>query len=234
MRPDPWAEKPARRIQKRGKIQKAHRLSGRKVRGVVVVETGLEVIAGLGAELDPRVASWRPQPFTFDLVSGETAATKDALIDRFRGSCEKPRPYTPDHLFRMRDAGDVIVECKHTHWIRKNPEVIDRILTRLPRLGFRIVLLTEAHLRGAYGHNVRALAPLVRRPIPRLPEILAFCQQPRQFEEVKAHLSLSNNEILAAIAQGHLSCNLRLNRITPRTLVQAAQDASYLWVPDLS
>ena len=106
MRPDPWAEKPARRIQKRGKIQKAHRLSGRKVRGVVVVETGLEVIAGLGAELDPRVASWRPQPFTFDLVSGETAATKDALIDRFRGSCEKPRPYTPDHLFRMRDAGD--------------------------------------------------------------------------------------------------------------------------------
>jgi hypothetical protein len=41
MKPDPRAEKPARRIQKRGKIQKAHRLSGQKVRGVVVVETAL-------------------------------------------------------------------------------------------------------------------------------------------------------------------------------------------------
>lgn len=233
MKPDPRAEKPARRIQKRGKIQKAHRLSGRKVRGVVVVETGLEAIAGLGAELDPRIARWRPQPFTIDLVSGETAATKDALISRLRGSRETPRPYTPDHLFGMAADGDVIVECKHTHWIGRNPEVVDRILTRLPLLGFRIVLLTEADLRGAYEHNVRALAPLVGRPIPRLPEIVGFCQQPRSFEEARSHLSLTNNDLLAAIAQGHLSCNLRLNRITPQTLVQVARDTAYLWVPSL-
>ena len=125
MKPDPRAEKPARRIQKRGKIQKAHRLSGRKVRGVVVVETALEATAALGAELDPRVIRWRPQPFTVDLFSGETAATKDALLARFRDSREKPRPYTPDHLFCMRDVGDIIVECKHTHWIRKNSDVIE-------------------------------------------------------------------------------------------------------------
>ncbi|MER2507928.1 MAG: hypothetical protein ABTQ27_04120 [Amaricoccus sp.] len=233
MKPDPRAEKPARRIQKRGKIQKAHRLSGRKVRGVVVVETALEVTAALGAELDPRVFSWRPQPFTIDLVSGETAATKDALLTRFRDSRERPRPYTPDHVFSVRDVGDIIVECKHTHWIRKNPDVIERILSRLPALGFRIILLTEGDLRGAYEHNVRALAPLVRHPLPGLPEIVASCERPRPFEEVRAGLSLTNNDLLGAIAQGHLSCNLRLNRITPRTLVQAARDTAYLRVPNL-
>lgn len=233
MKPDPRAEKPARRIQKRGKIQKAHRLSGRKVRGVVVVETALEATAALGAELDPRVIRWRPQPFTVDLFSGETAATKDALLARFRDSREKPRPYTPDHLFCMRDVGDIIVECKHTHWIRKNSDVIERILSRLPELGFRVILLTENDLRGAYEHNVRALAPLVRHPLPALSDIVASCQLPRPFEDVRAGLSLKNNDLLGAIAQGHLSCNLRLNRITPRTLVQAARDAAYLWVPNL-
>jgi hypothetical protein len=166
-------------------------------------------------------------------VSGETAATKDALLARFRGSRETPRPYTPDHLFRMRGAGDVIVECKHTHWIRKNPDVIERILSRLPALGFRIILLTEGDLRGAYEHNVRALAPLVRHPLPALSDIVASCQLPRPFEDVRAGLSLTNNDLLGAIAQGHLSCNLRLNRITPRTLVQAARDTAFLRVPNL-
>lgn len=233
MKPDPRAEKPARRIQKRGKIQKAHRLSGRKVRGVVVVETGLEAVAGFGAEIDPRIVSWRPQPWTIDLESGETAATKDMLISRFRGSPETPRPYTPDHVFRMRSGDDVIVECKHTHWIRKNPELVKRILTRLPQFGFRIILLTEEHLRGGYEHNVRMLAPLIVRPVPDLSRILEFCGQPRPFDEVRSHLSVSNSDVLGAIAQGHLSCNLRLNRITPCTVVQAAPDPSYLWVPNL-
>jgi hypothetical protein len=234
MKPDPRADRPARRIQKRGKIQKAHRLSGRKVRGVVVVETGLEAIAALGAELDPRVIGWRPQPMTIDLASGETAATKDDLLRRFQGSREKPQPYTPDFLFSMGANGDVIVECKHTRWIERNPDVVDRILARLPLLGFRIVLLTEASLRGAYEHNVRTLAPLVGRPIPRLPEIVGFCQQACSFEDAGTQLSLTNNDLLAAIAQGHLSCNLRLHRITPRTLVQAARDPAFLWVPNLA
>jgi hypothetical protein len=86
MRRDPQADIPARTIMTRGKIQKANFVSGSKTKGVVITESILESIAATGAELDPRVVSWTPQPFTIDLRSGETAATKLAMLDRFRGS----------------------------------------------------------------------------------------------------------------------------------------------------
>lgn len=233
MKPDPRAPTPARRLLTRGKIQKATFLSGRKVTGVVATEVGLEAIAAKGAELDPRVRSWRPQPFTIDLDSGETAGTKTALIERHRGTGYRPKPYTPDHLFTMTCGEHVVIECKHTCWIEENVRKVDEILTVLPRLGFRIVLLTQLDLWGPYEHNVQLLAPYLRYHVADLDRLIRFCQVPRHFQEILESLCVPKRDLLTAIAQGHLSCNLRLQRIMPETLVQVPYGPSWIWVPNL-
>lgn len=231
MRKDPRADIPARQIFTRGKVQKACFMGGLKVKGVVRLETGLESTGAVAAEIDPRIIWWRPQPFTVDLRSGEVAATKEALFKRFADTRYTPEPYTPDLQLGLSSGGEVIVECRHRFWIAKNPDKILRCLTVMPQLGFRYVLLTDADLPHPLARNVRLLRPYLASSITMLPRLLAAARAPRSVQELEHEHGLSRSDILAAIAQGHLSCNLKLRRIKNDTRLQAAEgDSSYLKV----
>jgi hypothetical protein len=234
MKVDKNAPLAARRLQKRGKIQKANYSVGTKVPGIVQTESGGESALGAAAELDPRVRAWKPQPFCTDLQTGQVMPTKDAMIAAHSGSGYKPMIYTPDFQIDLKCGLVTIVESKHTTWIDENTARIEFLKERMPLLGYRFRIFTQRDIPPPLEQNLLLLRRYLFWPVScRADEIVAFCTAPRELRHIEQYLGITQKDILIAVAHGLLSCNLRLQRIMPRTLMQADNgESSYLKLLD--
>lgn len=229
MKIDPNADSTARRIHKRGKMQKASFLGGRKLSGLVQTESRLEASAIFMAMMDPRVIRILPQPVTFDLNTGEVAAKKEELVDKYRGTGYRPRLYTPDFRLLLRKRASVFVETKHSRLLERTPEVSD-LSQLLADLGFRLIIISEEALWGSADHNLRLLYPYSCEPLPldALERIRTSCRDPLKVDQLLADTDLTQREVLKAIAQGHLACDLRSARLGSKSLVWTAANDVYL------
>lgn len=229
MRIDPKADNTARRIHERGKVQKASFLGGRKVNGLIQTESRLEASAVFMAELDPRVAKLSPQPFTIDLGTGRVWRSKAELMEAYRGKRLRPKVYTPDFRILLASGRQVLLETKHTRFLLRSSA--SELPGLLAQMGLRLIIATEADLWGPVDHNARLLCQyLDHAPGPDLAADLArWFVEPRAIEFAFSAMGLTQRDVLGAIATGHLACDLRNARLTPRTAVRAALgDRSYL------
>ena len=229
MKIDPDADSAARRIHKRGKMQKASFVGGRKLNGMVQTESRLEASAIFMAMMDPRVIHIWPQPLTFDLNTGEFAANKEDLVEKYRGSGYRPRLYTPDFRLLLKSKAAVFLEIKHSRLIERTPEVA-KITELLANLGFRHIIISEDVLWGAVDHNARLLYPYsceAMQPVA-LETILSRCHDPLKIDKLLFETNLSQREVLQAIAHGHLACDLQQARLGAQTVIQTAVKETYL------
>lgn len=86
-----------------------------KSAGMCSAESPLEKTIGQLANLDPRVITVRPQPFTIDVVTGRFLHTREE-VKQHRKSRERSevqeREYTPDFCFTLIDGKRIVVEVK--------------------------------------------------------------------------------------------------------------------------
>ena len=230
MRQDPTAAKPARRIHKRGWQRRAHFVGGTSELALIQAESGLEAGCARAADLHPKVARWRPQPFTVDLITGLIAPTKDELIARIKASGQTPEPYTPDFEFQLTDGSTRLVEVRATRWIGRNPQALAAVASAMARCGMAHVLLTELELTDAIVENARLLAPYrSRQPDPAsLSSILIEAADGCRFGALVSDIT-RREQVLIAIAGGYLACDLHRDRLTQETLLAPSRgDTAYL------
>ena len=148
MKADPLSAPTARIVHKRGMKKKANYLATLKSAGILVLDSTLEATTACALAVDPRVINFRVQPCTFDLKSGRAYETKASLLELFKGTRYKPKPYTPDFLVELKDKKYCFLEIKHSQWIKKNPECLT-----YPDLFFdfgeRLIVISET----GYGHR---------------------------------------------------------------------------------
>ncbi|MCA0907736.1 Tn7 transposase TnsA N-terminal domain-containing protein [Ruegeria marisrubri] len=163
MKKDPKSHPTSRIVRKAGQKKRANYVSVPKCAGYIQLESTLEATTAFALALDPRVASFRPQPCTYDLLSGRSYAKKENLIDEFVGKRYRPKPYTPDFLVRMRDGRAAFVETKAES--RVNEDLHRDFLPKFFRsVGHHWTLTTDETLTEVVAHNVRTLKAVIDRP----------------------------------------------------------------------
>lgn len=176
----------------------------------------MEATTAFALALDPRVASFRPQPCTYDLLSGRSFAKKENLFDEFVGKRYRPKPYTPDFLVRMRDGRTAFVETKAES--RVNEDLHRDFLPKFFKsVGHHWTLTTDETLTEVVAHNVRTLKAVIDRPpTEKTLEILA--QVPKDtvlVGQLISEFGLGSDELLCAILAGFLAVDLREHRLGP-------------------
>ena len=231
MRRDPRADPTARPVHRRGYQKAANYVRTSKVSGVAVTESALE--AGLLhlAELDPRVLRAFPQPWTLDLETGEIFDTRQALQAASpKGS--RARCYTPDFELRLMWSS-VLVECKHSRLLQKDPERARDVEYGARVVGYRLIRLDESILTGPTVLNAQLLHPYVARSIaePERAGVVAALRTPKAFGEVVSEARIERATALGLIAQGHVAADLGRERLGPRTTLRLDDGTmSYLQV----
>lgn len=209
MKIDPEARPTARRIQKRGKVQKAHHIAGGKARGIVQLESITEVDFLNLCSLDPRVKEIHPQPATFDLNTGQSFATKEELLARAQGRGYKPWSYTPDFKVFLLDGTFFFLEAKSEFILSKNLEILD-----FPRVfegfGQQLLLLTDLEISPELKKNLGLLRPYIGRTMPEglLPRLEALASNRFTYREAISDLGFTQGELFTAILTGHLFLDL--------------------------
>ena len=220
MRIDWKNAKVARRTHIRGQQKKVHYLAPAGGR-LTAYESRLEASAGAAFGLDPRVLSARTQPMTFDLATGRRFPSKDDLHEWARDSGSRPIVYTPDFELRLR-SGHLLVEVKHSELIERTPSVLTYPRT-LARFGVRLIILDDRILHDAYVRNIRSLT-MARAYEPTRPEITIVrseCQDGVPLGELRSR-GFGDALILGCLAHGHLTCDVRHDLISGRTLIRRA------------
>jgi hypothetical protein len=214
----------ARNVQKRGQLKKAHYTSAGGAH-LMQLESRLEASGAIVMGLDPRVRSLRSQPMTFDLLTGRTYPTVDALqnAERLYGlRCVK---YTPDFEVDLGNS-KVLVEVKHRELITLNPKILS-YPEILARFGYRLIIIDDVVLGETFVQNLRLLntARCTRSADESDAEMVAFCGAGKSYG---AFIEAGLNEagLLRAIAAGLLTCDVRSARINHDTLIFATGDTS--------
>lgn len=155
---------------------------GREVR----LESRLEQSIAQALELDPRVSSYRSQPFTLDLSTGALLTEKPS---------RKPKDaeyYTPDFEVVIERL-DVVLEVKPRKWIRQHELFFSRVRSALQEHGKRFIVVSEDALPGHFIRNLQMFSPYitqVRGQLLNWAEVLTGCSP----EELRGHVdSLPRN-----------------------------------------
>ena len=209
MKIDPEARPTARRIQKRGKVQKAHHIAGGKARGIVQLESITEVDCHNLCSLDPRVQEIHPQPVTFDLNTGQSFATKAELLARFQGTGYKPWVYTPDFKVVLIDGTIFFLEAKSEYTLSKQPEFLE-YPSIFESFGQQLLLITEDEISPELKKNLGLLRPFIGRTTPEglLPRLEALASNRFTYREAISELGFTQGELFTAILTGHLFLDL--------------------------
>lgn len=220
MKTDPKAAQTARTPRKRGQKKRANYVSAPKCDGYIQTESTLEATTAFALAMDPRVVKFRPQPCTFDLLSGRSYAKKEELLARHSIDGYRPRPYTPDFEVHTRDGRTSYVETKATRWMKE--ELHKEFLPIFFRsLGRNWALVTEETLTSTVASNIRTLKAVYGRE-PDTKTILVLSNLPKEsilLGQLMSGFGLTSDELLAAILSGILHADLRTRRIGPTTLV---------------
>lgn len=215
----------ARRVQKRGQKKKAHYSSAGGAH-LMQMESRLETSGAIAMGLDPRVHSIRSQPMTLELVSGRAYSSVEALqhaqkLYGFR--CVK---YTPDFEAELGST-KVLVEVKHRELINQNPKVLG-YPSILARHGYRLIILDDKILADTYVRNIRLLnnARSVRPRLKAAPtDIVAACGEMSSYGNLLS-AGVDEVDLLAALALGHLTFDIRGARLNHNTVISAAGDTA--------
>lgn len=220
MKNDPKSHPTSRIVRKAGQKKRVNYVSAPKCSGYIQTESTFEASTAFTLSLDPRVASFRPQPCTFDLYSGRAYAKKEELLTRFSGTGYRPKPYTPDFLVRMLDGRVAYVESKAERWVN---EELHRVF--LPKffksLGNHWTLVTDKTLTPIVVSNIRTLkAAAGREPNANTREALTRLPNDTMlFGDLVSDFGLSSDDLLIAILCGSLSTDLRAKRLGTQSLV---------------
>lgn len=211
----------ARRVQKRGQMKKSHFASPCGTGQLMQLESRLEASAAIAMGLDPRVRMIRSQPVTFDLVTGRTFPNVDALEGEKKQYGLRCVAYTPDFEIELA-ASRVFVEVKHRRLIKQNPSVLD-YPGILARYGHRMVIIDDQVLDEVFVRNLRLLklSRNTRIGDAEAARIVETCAPGVPY----GHLLECGAEaasILALLARGHLTCDLRAARLNHQTIVRAS------------
>ncbi|MDO5758349.1 MAG: hypothetical protein Q4P24_12760 [Rhodobacterales bacterium] len=212
----------ARQVQKRGQLKKAHYTSAGSAH-LMQLESRLEASGSIVMGLDPRVRSIRSQPMTFDLATGRTYLSKEALqaAQKLYGlRCVK---YTPDFEIDL-GGSKLLIEVKHRGLIARNPAILT-YPNILFRYGYRLVILDDGILEETYVRNMRLLniARSVRGDNDEVGALAEFCGGGMPYGHCLA-AGFEEASLLTAIANGKLTCNVRSARLCHETIVSAEGD----------
>lgn len=152
------------------------------------MESRLEQSVAQVLELDPRVHSYRAQPFTLDLSTGDLLAKAPA---------RKPREavyYTPD--FSAALAGlEIIIEVKPRAFLDEHMEQLEQVQQSLLRQGLRFIILCEDDFPGHYLRNIQLLMPYLSQSHQHLAGWAEYLTQ-RDPAELQGHVA----DVLSGLA----------------------------------
>ncbi len=214
----------ARQVQKRGQLKKAHYTSAGGMH-LMQLESRLEASGAIAMGLDPRVRSIRSQPMTFDLTTGRTYPSVDALVAAQKLYGLRCKKYTPD--FELDLGGTkVLVEVKHRGLIAMAPQILG-YPSVLARYGYRLIIIDDEILEETYVRNLRqlniarSLRPCAEKPT----ELITLCGERMKYGRLVA-AGFDEGTLLSAIAHGHLTFDVRSERLNHDTDVSAAGDTA--------
>lgn len=233
MKIDKRAAPTARRIHKRGLMKKVHLLSTHKSDGIMQIEGRHEANGARALALDPRVQSFRPQPMTIELNSGRVFQTKEALFEAFRGTGYKPRAYTPDFEVQLATKS-LFLETKPSGLIKKHPDVLD-FPSIFRSFGLELIIIDESGFPEPYCQNLKLLLLAVRHQ-PDEDAVSRMVEGSRDqipFRDLLDRALVDQDDLLAAIAQGQITCDITSDILRHETLVtsQAPTDAHLRRMP---
>lgn len=220
---DEYDDEPARRVQKRGDQKKVNRQAASKVRGIVQTESMLESNILIAGDIDPRVDWMVPQPVTFDLNTGDVYSTKKAMFEAHAGHAYKPRAYTPDFRFDLRNGRQVFVEGKNTRWLKKHPQFED-VTTLMKSLGHRLLVVTEEVFPRELQRNLRMLK--IHEPKHICPAlqaaIVGSLVGPQSAAGITRRFGLDNDDLYSGLLSGLFAADLSRVALGPKMTLELA------------
>ncbi|WP_342244719.1 hypothetical protein [Pseudomonas sp. OTU5201] len=231
------AESVARDVSRRVKRgTRCHVYGSAKNPGLTIAaESFLERDIGYLLELDPRVHSYREQPFTLELVTGERLPSRKHFVTR---TGLKPSFYTPDFLCGLAGGVELVLEVKSQVGLAQEQVRLQEAACLLQRLGMRLVILTEAQLTPALVVNAKylkaATAPYLQDRLEPVLEALnqaaaeRACWTSGELAQT-THLGLFG--VAVAVVRGIFSADLTEDLFAPDTPLRAGLgDLSHLEV----
>lgn len=223
----------SRRV-KRG--TRCHVYSSSKNPGLIIAaESFLERDVGLVLEVDPRILSYREQPFTLELESGELLPSRKHYAPR---PGIEPRFYTPDYLCGLANGLKVVVEVKPVARLERELDRLEQVKLVLEGLGYRFLILTEEHITQQIAANIRYLKATTATYLQDglaaaiQPFVQAASERPNWLVTELAQVSpLSLFGVAIAVNHGVFSADLKQDLFAPNTQLRACQgDLTHLQV----
>jgi len=162
---------------------------------------------------------------TFDLATGRTYPSVEALqaVQKlYRLRCVQ---YTPDFEVDL-GVSKILVEVKHRELISMKPAILG-YPNILARYGYRLVIIDDEILEETYIRNLRLLnlARNVQVPSTEFARLVEFIAAGVTYGDLLA-AGFDEAIMLAALANGHVTCDVRSARLNHSTRVVATGDTT--------
>lgn len=128
----------------------------------VRLESWLEQSVAHALELDPRVSSYRAQPFTLNLT------TSEILIKKPKQKPKNAVYYTPD-LVADVDGMQTMIEAKPERYVEEHSALFAQVKAVALSRGMRFLVVTEENLRGNFPRNAQILNQYLAQARTSLP-----------------------------------------------------------------
>jgi hypothetical protein len=238
------SSKMARPLGVRGHQKRSHLVAGQKLGGAVFVETQDEIVTLLCLEVDPRVKSAAPQPFTVRLDIEQVFATRSEAVQAaprqrpqaVTGDTPPEQIYTPDFLAELVTGEPWVIESKSTAAVSKTTAALQRRSDVLNRLGFHFLVIPgeELQARGLHANLVHLRDAMRLQQQGGAGELLrqletVVAAQPEVFDLGAIKAALPATAIYLGIVNGLIACDLKSGNLgTPTKLWRAHGDLSHL------
>jgi len=220
-----------------------------------LLDSRLEVIAGIALDLDPEVTALKAQPFSIDVTTGEFLFTKEQLDKHRKNLAAKNLKgvyYTPDFSIQMRDGSSRVLEIKDSDWAEPTDEYkakLDAGIAIMKNQGITFELLANKFDETyAYVQNFKLLHN-INHEIQKAtlsPSLLAFKSQEdamkqishemfstgemRTIESIAATLNIKSTEICIAIVFGIFKAPVWTEQINVKTLLAGVESGHFSFI----
>lgn len=203
------------------------------------VESGLEKDVGLLLEADPRVISYRAQPFMLELGSNTILNTRSEYGKK---SGTKPRFYTPDFVCRLDDGSLLVLDPKNHEFLEAFEERREEITECLKGHGMKFLVLPDDKLDSTAVKNITRIHTLRANyqdqyvaDCSRAVSALIDNQPEWSVDSLSQHLAEGKSAVWCSLLTGVLSTNLRKCIFSETATVSAAHgDLQHFEILELS
>ena len=219
----------ARPLGVRGHQKRSFLVACSKANGEIFVESLDEATTMLALDIDPRVRSITPQPFTVRLDLEESFSTRSEAIRAtpapqrvvaVNGQPSLELIYTPDFVVELATPVRLVVESKSTREIENIGDALARRGRILNSLGFRYLVVpsTELDHRGLHA-NLSLLRDTTKYQRENdtvsmrseLHDLLSSRSGPFLLGEIRGHVH--DLGIYLGLISGAIACDLRSGRL---------------------